>query len=134
MAHIKETHIDLIHKLCRTCGNLAQTWDERRQNRKIAKCVDNAFNIQAVFGIDIAKDDNDIHSQHICKKCMLRMTCILKRKSDTNVRTAHKDASQTKDIWHEYDATILSTSCRLCVHHSELSKGLKKSCTGTKNY
>ena len=108
-----ETHISVLERLCRVCGNQLKAL---RGKRPAKRCTSHALDIRDVYGIDISRDSSGIHPDKFCTYCYRRILHTKRRKDSTSYIV--NDASHIEQLWEPHTDT-----CLICIHASGLGKG-----------
>ncbi len=113
MKYSVEHHRNILLKLCRICGQRAQTTKERKsKTKRPPKLVQSqSKRIKLFYGIDVTEFDASRHPDKICSICYRRVILFKNsRKSEVkNQPMFSGKALETDLLWKPHDA-----ECRTC--------------------
>ena len=123
MAHNRETHFSNVNELCRICGNLALTRQEKRRSVKKNYCSRYSFEINSLFDIDVT-NEMDKFSKFVCRKCVSNMKIIISRKSEKALASAREKNNLASSIWVDFVKT--TGHCPLCDKYYRLRPYIRR--------
>ena len=125
MEHSLENHESHLNRLCRICAGVSLRAKFKKQGRKQVLCERYHEDIFVVYGIDVTKDEEDIHPKGICRKCVDLIRIVKQRRREVARLRAFEVANKTKTLWGPFDSQLSIQDCRVCCQSTSLDGRFK---------